>query len=75
VRRRGVGAAKVFDKKTTSADGAAASGVVSLREFLDIATPDFFGEAMECDSAEFFKFALLRVEMMVATEMYPGSIC
>jgi len=64
-----------FGKKTTTACGAVGVGVVRLREFLDIATPDFLGDTIRCDSADFFKFALLRVEMMVTTEMYPGSIC
>jgi len=75
VRRGGVGAAAGFGKKTTTACGAAAGGVVRQREFLYIATPDFLGDTTGCDSANLFKFALLRVEMMVATKMYPGSIC
>jgi len=62
-------------KKTTSADGTADGGVVRRREFLDIATPDFFGNATRWGLADTFKFALLRVGAVVATEMDSGSIC
>jgi len=64
-----------FGKKTTSACGAAGGVVVRLRDLSDIATPDFLGEAVECDSTNLFKFELLQVGTVAATEMDSGSIC
>jgi len=64
-----------FGQKTTPACGAAVGGVVRRRNLLDIATPDFFAAATEWGLADFFKFALLRIETTAATEMDSVEIC
>jgi len=75
VRRGGVGLPTGFGKKTTSACGTAVGGVVPLRDLSGITTPDFFAAATEWGLADFFKFALLRVETTAATEMDSVEIC